>query len=72
MDAPTFRAMCVKHDVTYQYAEGPDYAKGKAQLDAIRVAAKMLPPDVARQIWNDVIDSKMLPRARAQWYWRLN
>lgn len=66
-----FYEMCKRHDLTYVYSDdGRVYAKGRQSLEEIEAAAAKLPPGVAAQIWNRVVDEKILAEHRTDWYWK--
>ena len=65
-----FKIACQKHDLTFNYSDDHSvWKRGQAQLDAIREMAKNLGQEKATKIWNEVIDTKMRPESREQFYW---
>lgn len=67
-----FRQLCKRHDLTYEYSDDHGYwTRGNASLAKIRAAAKELPREVAVRIWNEVVDTKLVESARAQFYWKV-
>ena len=70
MSEEEFRRMCQAHDLTYDYSDdGSVWRRGMAGRDAIRAAARTMDPAVVARIWNEVVDSKLLPDYRAAFYW---
>lgn len=66
-----FRSMCQRHDLTFDYSDdGQVWRRGCASRDAIKLAAKDLEPGAAARIWNEVVDTKLLPDYRQQFYWK--
>jgi hypothetical protein len=71
MTEEQFREMCVKHDLTYDYSDdGSVWRRGAASYQKVRAAAQELGMDKAKQIWNEVVDSKLRPEGREQFYWK--
>lgn len=72
--APTleeFRAMCQRHDLTYDYSDDHSvWTRGGQSLAKIHEAAKLLPKEDVARIWNEVVDTKLIPDARQQFYWK--
>lgn len=67
-----FRDMCVRHDLTYDYSDDHSvWTRGNASLAKIQAAAKQLPRETAVRIWNEVVDTKLIADARAQFYWKV-
>lgn len=67
-----FRQMCQNHDLTFDYSDDHGvWERGNANLKKIEQAAKTLPEGVASRIWNEVVDTKLVPNARAQFYWKV-
>lgn len=66
-----FERACVHHDLTYEYSDdGETWRRGGAQLYRIQEAAKKLPREDVERIWNAVVDTKLVPDARANFYWK--
>jgi hypothetical protein len=68
--AEQFEEACRRHDLSFQHAD--DYAAwraGNESLHAINRMADELGIEVAAPIWNRVVDTKLLPHARAEYYW---
>lgn len=71
MTEEQFRQMCIAHDLTYDYSDDHrSWSAGRASMAAIREAAKLLDPEAVRRIWNEVVDSKLVPGFRAGFYWK--
>lgn len=65
-----FTTMVARHDLTYSYSDDHSvYLAGSASLAAINQARKFIPWPVARRIWNEAVDRKLIPSGRADWYW---
>lgn len=66
-----FEALVRKHDLTYNYSDdGAVWRRGQASYEAIIKASKLLPRSEAVRIWNKVVDEKLVPSARQQFYWK--
>lgn len=66
-----FRKMCEDHDLTYAYSDDSRYWRaGQASYDALKKAAAALPIEDVKRIWNSVVDTKLVPDAREQFYWK--
>lgn len=67
-----FRQLCKSHDLTYEYSDDHSYwQRGSASLAKVQAAAKQLDRETAVRIWNEVVDKKIIPEGRAQWYWKV-
>ena len=68
-----FRALCKAHDLTYEYSDDHSYwRRGNQTLSELtRFAKEHLEREVAVRIWNEVVDTKLVERARAQFYWEV-
>lgn len=67
-----FRTMCQRHDLTYEYSDDHScWQRGSSSLSKIRAAATHLDREVAVRIWNEVVDTKLIPEGRAQFYWKV-
>jgi len=67
-----FRKLCKQHDLTYEYSDDHSYwLRGNASLAKVQDAAKLLPREDVVRIWNEVVDTKLIPEARAQFYWKV-
>lgn len=65
-----FRRMVQAHDLTYSYSDDHSYwVRGQASINRIRAAKEHVDPEVAVQIWNECVDSKIAEQAREQFYW---
>jgi hypothetical protein len=72
MTEQSFREMCVRHDLTYDYSDdGSVWRRGRESYAAVREAAKLLPREAAVRIWNEVVDTKLVVRARSEFYWKV-
>lgn len=72
MSEQQFEEMCRRHDLTYVYSDdGGVWRAGEKSLDAIIVAAADLPREVAVRIWNEIVDTKVMPEYREQFYWKV-
>jgi hypothetical protein len=66
-----FRTMCQRHDLTYNYSDdGSVWRRGEASLAEVLRVARTLPLEDVARIWNEVVDTKLVERARPQFYWR--
>lgn len=66
-----FENACQRHDLTYSYSDDHRYwTAGCASHDRIRKAAEQFPRDDVERIWNAVVDTKLVPEVRSQFYWR--
>jgi hypothetical protein len=71
MNITDFKTMVHHHDLTHMYSDdGRVIRLGHASLMAIREAAKSLPTDMVREIWNFKVDQTLSPSARANFYWK--
>jgi hypothetical protein len=67
-----FRKLCKSHDLTHEYSDDHSYwVRGRASLAKVEEKAKELDREVAVRIWNEVVDSKIVPGHREQWYWKV-
>lgn len=72
MTEEAFYELVKRHDLTYAHSDDHRiYERGRASLAKIEEAAKQLPPEVARRIWNEVVDLKLAPGTRESFYWML-
>lgn len=66
-----FREACAHHDLTHGYSDDSRYYRaGAADLERIQKAAEQFPREDVERIWNEMVDQKLVPVARAQFYWR--
>lgn len=69
-NAVLFKEMCEKHDLTYTYSDdGKVYDAGKAQYAEIIEMSKTLPRWMAVQIWNEVVERKLIEYAWPEYKW---
>ncbi len=67
-----FRKLCQQHDLTYEYSDdGSVWRRGNETLAKVQAAAKQLDREVAVRIWNEVVDTKLIPEGRAAFYWKV-
>jgi hypothetical protein len=72
MTEDEFRQLCKSHDLTYEYSDdGNVWRHGNETLAKVKAAAKQFDRRVAVRIWNEVVDSKLVPEARSQFYWKV-
>lgn len=72
MSEAEFYEMVNRHDLTHDYSDDPSvFRAGHASLLRIHEAAKQLPRERAVAIWNECVDLKLVPEARASFYWRV-
>jgi len=65
-----FADMCQRHDLTYSYSDdNRAYNKGRSSLSAINAYKSKLAPEVAKKVWNDIVDTKMVEDVRKNFYW---
>lgn len=66
-----FERACVAHDLTYSYSDdGRWWRAGCESHDRIRKAAEKFERADVERIWNAVVDTKVIPEVREQFYWR--
>ncbi|WP_315792357.1 MULTISPECIES: hypothetical protein [unclassified Bradyrhizobium] len=66
-----FERACVAHDLTHGFADdGESWRRGCISEDRIRKAAENFSREDVERIWNAVVDTKLVPEARSQFYWR--
>lgn len=66
-----FERACQRHDLTYSYSDdGRWWRAGLESERKIQEAAKKFPREDVERIWNAVVDTKLVPEAREQFYWR--
>jgi hypothetical protein len=66
-----FERACKSHDLTYSYSDDSRWWHAGRDSEArIQAAAKKFPREDVERIWNTVVDTKLVPEARAQFYWR--
>ena len=66
-----FRRACEHHDLTYSYSDdGSVWRRGSTDHARIRRAAEKFDRADVERIWNAVVDTKLVPDCRSQFYWR--
>lgn len=66
-----FERACVSHDLTYSYSDdGRWWRAGCESHDRIKKAAEKFDRADVERIWNAVVDTKVIPEAAEQFYWR--
>lgn len=66
-----FRQACQEHDITYRYADdGKAYRAGFASEKRILEAAEKFSRADVTQIWNDMVDSKIIKKYAHPFYWK--
>jgi hypothetical protein len=66
-----FEKACRSHDLTYDYSDDHQcWQRGCASKDRIRRAAEKFDRTEVERIWNAIVDQKMQPDFRKQFYWR--
>lgn len=59
------------HDLTHGYSDDHSvWQRGTAHYDKIHKAAQSLPREDVERIWNAMVDRRMQPDYRQQFYWR--
>lgn len=71
MKLEEFEALVNDHDLTYDYSDdGSVWRNGQAQYNRIKDAAKLLPIEDVKRIWNAKVDKVLIERARENFYWK--
>lgn len=66
-----FEAMVAKHDLTYDFSDdGAVWRAGRASECRIREAAKKLPAEDVKRIWNAMVDKTLVESSRTTFYWK--
>lgn len=66
-----FEDMVDRHDLTFDYSDDISvWRRGIAERDAIRAAAKELPPEDVERIWNAAADRKLVAEHAPRFYWK--
>ena len=66
-----FKRLVAQHDLTYQYSDDSRYYNaGRQSYSKIRALADQLPEEETKRIWNAMVDRKLVPNAREQFYWK--
>ncbi len=65
-----FLDACIAHDLTHEYSD--DHGCWRAGSASLGRLHRMTGVDKVRvaEIWNAVVDTKLVPDAREQFYWR--
>lgn len=67
-----FAALVETHDLTYQYSDDHRaWERGQDEYDRIKHAAKRFSREDVVRIWNASVDRKLIPEARAEFYWNV-
>ena len=65
MDLKEFEDMVNRHDLTYDYSDdGSVWRAGLASENRIKAAAKLLPIEDVKRIWNAKVDKMFIEEAR--------
>lgn len=66
-----FEHLVKNHDLTYSYSDDAKvWRVGEEQLRAIKEAAKSLPLEDVKRIWNAKVDKTLVEGSREAYYWR--
>ena len=66
-----FLKACCQHDLTYAYSDDHRYwVAGVASLRLVTDMRSKIGIARSAEIWNAVVDTKMLEPAREQFYWK--
>ena len=69
-DEAEFLRLCREHDLTYSYSDDYRYYEaGERQYRRLRKFAERLDNHRVAEIWNAVVDEKLQPRLREDFYW---
>jgi len=64
-------AMIRSHDLTYSYSDDSrHYNKGYHSYKEIVEAAKEFPREAVVNLWNSIVDTKVIESARSTFYWK--
>ena len=67
-----FLEACQAHDLTYMYSDDFEvYRRGQTQRERIEELSKHIPQTRRADIWNAIVDTKLLENARESFYWRM-
>lgn len=59
------------HDLTYSYSDDPSvYRRGRAVHDLILDQSRFFDPSEVARVWNQMVDSFLIPEARGPFYWQ--
>jgi hypothetical protein len=65
-----FAALVEAHDLTYQYSDDHCvWERGQSEYWRIRNVCKQFPREDVVRIWNAAVTRKLVPEARAEFYW---
>lgn len=71
MTIEEFEKLVNDHDLTYNYSDDHSvWRNGNAQLKRIREAAKTLPIEDVKRIWNAKCDRTLVASEATNWYWK--
>lgn len=71
MNEADFAALCDRHDLTYEYSDDASvWRRGANERAVIEAVATSLPAEVVARIWNEMVDKKLIPACRADFYWK--
>lgn len=66
-----FKTRVEQHDLTHEYSDDSRvWQAGANDYRAIVNLAEQLPRAEVVKIWNAVVDSKLVPAARSEYYWK--
>jgi hypothetical protein len=67
-----FERMARQHDLTFAYSDdGRAFRAGEAELAKIKAyAAEHLDPKVAAELWNRIVDERIIGGFQEQFYWK--
>ena len=70
-DEAEFLAACIEHDLTHMYSDdGEVWRRGCRSLANVhRMGRALGSPERMKAIWDAVVDTKLVPSARGQFYW---
>ena len=71
MSIDEFEKLVNGHDLTYAYSDDhSSWSNGNAQLKRIRDAAKVIPIEEVKRIWNAKCDRTLIASEAPNWYWK--
>jgi hypothetical protein len=71
MTLEDFERACIEHDLAWGYSDDiRAYNRGTVSEARIRKAAEQFSRADVERIWNAVVDTKMKPAYRQQFYWQ--
>lgn len=72
MDIAEFEKLVNGHDLTHAYSDYYSvWSNGNSQLKRIRDAAKTLPIEDVKRIWNAKCDRTLIATEAPNWYWKV-